>query len=224
MKPFKERKKEYQKEYYEKNKEKIRKYQKEYRKNNKERTKEYYEKNKEKIKEYQKEYRKRNSDKVKKLSKKYYENNKERVNKRHKKYLKDNKDSWNKYQNEYKKQKYKEMSLEEKKKFNFEKYSYKIRKKLMNNMNDIINNIIQEDSYSNLSFDLNRIKNERLELNINVKDYNKSYSYTQRKKLLEQLFDTAKTEIYDNYSDRIELKMSKGKNNIVINLKVKENK
>jgi hypothetical protein len=94
----------------------------------------------------------------------------------------------------------------------------------MNNVNDIINNIIQEDSYSNLSFDLNRTKNERLELNINVKDYNKSYSYTQRKKLLEQLFDTAKTEIHDNYSDRIELKMSKGKNNIIINLKVKENK
>ena len=53
-------KKQYQKEYYEKNKDKI---------------KEYYEKNKDKIKEVKKEYREKNKDKIKE----YYEKNKDKI-------------------------------------------------------------------------------------------------------------------------------------------------
>ena len=53
---------EYQKEYKEENKEKIKEYKKEYQQENKEKIKEnkkeYYQKNKDKIKEYQKQYQK----------------------------------------------------------------------------------------------------------------------------------------------------------------------
>ena len=53
-----EKRKEYNKEYREKNQKKILEYQKEYYVNNKEKFKEYNEKNKDKISEYMKEYRK----------------------------------------------------------------------------------------------------------------------------------------------------------------------
>tara|TARA_R110000824_G_scaffold3008_1_gene13885 strand:- start:72 stop:575 length:504 start_codon:yes stop_codon:yes gene_type:complete len=64
------------KEYYENNKEKIKEQQKEYKK-------EYYEKNKEQIKEYQKEYNKKyrenNLEQLKEQKKEYYETNKEKI-------------------------------------------------------------------------------------------------------------------------------------------------
>jgi len=65
--------KEYQKEYLENNKEKIRGKRKIYRENNKEKIKEYYEDNKDKLKEKKKIYREINKDKIKE----YRENNKE---------------------------------------------------------------------------------------------------------------------------------------------------
>ena len=80
--------KEYQKEYYLKNKEKLKEYQKEYRLNNKEYGKEYYLKNKEKLKERQKEYGKeydlKNREKIKEYKKEYLKEyrlkNKEKIN------------------------------------------------------------------------------------------------------------------------------------------------
>jgi hypothetical protein len=66
------------KEYYNKNKDKIKEkykeYKKEYYQKNKEYKKEYREKNKEKKKEYHKEYREKNKEKIKE----YYQKNKEK--------------------------------------------------------------------------------------------------------------------------------------------------
>jgi hypothetical protein len=64
--------KEYQKNYYELNKDKILECQKEY-------SKEYYEKNKDKIKEIKSEYREKNKDKIKENSKEYREKNKDKI-------------------------------------------------------------------------------------------------------------------------------------------------
>ena len=82
---LKEYKKEKDKEYYNKNKEKIKDYNKIYRINNQEKEKEkkkiYYKKNKEKFKEKAKEYRinNLNKEKTKEYHKEYYEKNKEEL-------------------------------------------------------------------------------------------------------------------------------------------------
>ena len=60
--------KEYKKEYYEQNADKI-----------KEKSKEYYEQNADKYKEYNKEYREQNADKNKEYFKEYREQNKEKI-------------------------------------------------------------------------------------------------------------------------------------------------
>ena len=70
--------KEYDKAYYEENKEKILIRGKKYRENNKEKRKEYREENKEKILIRGKEYREKNKEKIKEYDKAYYENNKEK--------------------------------------------------------------------------------------------------------------------------------------------------
>lgn len=81
---LKQGKKEYNKKRYETNKEKIKEQHKEYRKNSKEKIKEYnkiYDKvNKEKLKEY----RKANKDKLKEYSKEWRKSNREKINKYHK--------------------------------------------------------------------------------------------------------------------------------------------
>jgi len=59
-------------------------YQKEYYENNKDKIKEYYENNKEKIKEYKKEYNENNKEKIKESNKEYRENNKEKILKKNK--------------------------------------------------------------------------------------------------------------------------------------------
>ena len=60
--------KEYQKEYYQANKDK-----------NKEHTQEYQRANKEKIRQYQKEYRQANKEKLKEQKKEYYQANKQKI-------------------------------------------------------------------------------------------------------------------------------------------------
>tara|TARA_R110000851_G_C12908074_1_gene548935 strand:+ start:296 stop:820 length:525 start_codon:yes stop_codon:yes gene_type:complete len=83
-------KKEYQKEYREKNKEKLKEYKKEwceknrdeikeYQKKNKEYHKEYYEKNKSKILEQKKEYNEKTKEKKKEYTKQYREKNKDKI-------------------------------------------------------------------------------------------------------------------------------------------------
>jgi hypothetical protein len=95
--------KDYQKEYYENNKDELIKYQKEYYENNKDELikyqKEYYENNK----EYQKKYYENNKDELIKYHKEYYKNNKDELIKYQKEYYKNNKDELIKYQKEYQK-------------------------------------------------------------------------------------------------------------------------
>lgn len=83
-------KKESDKNYREKNKEKIKERTKEYYEKNKEtikeKTKEYYIKNKEDYEEYQREYRKKNKEKTKEQYKEYYDKNKEQISERNKEY------------------------------------------------------------------------------------------------------------------------------------------
>ncbi len=80
--------KEYKKEYYKNNQDKI----KEYIKNNqdkiKENRKEYHKNNKDKIKEYYKEYEKNNQDKRKEYKKEFYKNNKDKIKEYTKEYRK----------------------------------------------------------------------------------------------------------------------------------------
>jgi hypothetical protein len=67
--------KEYDKEYYQKNKEKI-----------KEQRKKSYEKNKEKNNEYSKNYRQKNKEKIKEYEENYRQENKEKIKERDKEY------------------------------------------------------------------------------------------------------------------------------------------
>jgi len=87
--------KEYQQEWYQKNKEKINKQQKQYYENNKEKKKQYSENNKEKIKEY----RENNKEKLKETRKQYHENNKQK----RKQYCEENKENIKEYQKQYQK-------------------------------------------------------------------------------------------------------------------------
>jgi hypothetical protein len=86
--------KEYYKEYYESNKEKI-------IQSNKESNKKYYESNKEHYKEYNKEYYKEYSKANKEKIKEYRKANKEKVKEYNKEYYKDNKDKLIEKQNKY---------------------------------------------------------------------------------------------------------------------------
>lgn len=110
-------KKEYQKKYYENNKEKIKEKTKEYKKKY---NKEYYKNNKSKIIKQQKEYCKTNSQKNKQKinnrakeyykknidkTKEYYKNNKQQISEKRKEYYKNNKQQIFSKHKEYKKNK-----------------------------------------------------------------------------------------------------------------------
>jgi len=96
------------KEYYEKNKDKIKEYQKNYDK-----------KNKDKVKDYQKEYREKNKEKLSELQKEYNEKNKEKLAEQKKEYNKKNKEKlaeqnkkWREKNKQKIKQKYEENKTE----------------------------------------------------------------------------------------------------------------
>ena len=113
----KQKKREYNKEYSEKNKDKKREYDKEYNEKNKAKIKEYRENNRDEINRKQKEYSEKNKDKRKKYSKEYYEKpeNKAKI----KEYYEKNKDKKKEYGKEYReknKDKKKEYDKEYKKK------------------------------------------------------------------------------------------------------------
>lgn len=88
----------YQRKYYQKNKEKYRKWHKEYRQKNRgsilEYQKEFYEKNKEKKKEQQRKYEQNNKEKIKERKQKYYQKNKRKMQERNRKYRQEKKESW----------------------------------------------------------------------------------------------------------------------------------
>lgn len=87
--------KDYQKEYYEKNKEKIKEYQKKYREENQDKRtllrKTYYEKNKDKEKENVKTYYEKNKEKINEYKKKWVKDNEPRLLKKRKEYYNKNK-------------------------------------------------------------------------------------------------------------------------------------
>lgn len=84
--------KQYDKEYYEQNKEHIMKI-----------SKEYYEQNKEHKKEYDKEYRKKNEEYTKTRLKLYREQNKELINKKYREWYKQNNEYCKEYARQYRK-------------------------------------------------------------------------------------------------------------------------
>lgn len=79
------------KEYYEKNKDKVKEKVKEYRENNldkvKKNVKEHYKKNRETLLEYKKNYHKENKEHLSELNLKYREDNKESINECKRKYI-----------------------------------------------------------------------------------------------------------------------------------------
>ena len=99
-----EEKKQYDKDYYENNKDILKEKKREYDLNNKEKRKEYNEKNKEKIKEYNeknkdilKEKRKEYNENNKEEKKQYYQNNKEKIKEQTKEYRENNKEKIKEY-------------------------------------------------------------------------------------------------------------------------------
>lgn len=77
-KRFKKSRDMYRKQWYEENKEKVKK-----------QNQKYYQKNKEKVSKKQKEYYQKNKEKIKQYHKQYYQENKERINqKRRERYRK----------------------------------------------------------------------------------------------------------------------------------------
>jgi len=93
---FKISTKEYFKNYYSKNKEKIAQKTKEYYKNNKEKIdqlrREYRQNNKEKINQLKREYRQNNKEKIAQQNREYRQNNKEKINQLKREYRQNNKD------------------------------------------------------------------------------------------------------------------------------------
>ena len=96
-----EHKKEYGKQYYQANKEKIKEYNKQYYEENKEKKKEYYEVNKEKIKQQMKEYNKGYYEANKEKKKEYREANKEKIKEKKKEYYEANKEKIKQYMKQY---------------------------------------------------------------------------------------------------------------------------
>ena len=96
-------KKEWSKEYSEKNKERLAEKQKEWREENKDKILEWREENKDKILEYSEKNYEKNKEKIAKKHKEYYENNKEKIAKQMKEYHKKNKEKLVEYNKEWRK-------------------------------------------------------------------------------------------------------------------------
>ena len=82
--------KEFLREYYIRNAEKIREYRKEYCKNNPEKVKEYYKNNLKRINEYRRKWKKNNLTKIRKQNKEYYKNNIKKMREYFNEYCKNN--------------------------------------------------------------------------------------------------------------------------------------
>jgi len=97
--------KEYKKQYYTENKDKLSEQQKQYKTDNKdkisEQNKHYYTENKDKISEKQKQYYTENKDKLSEQKKQYYTENKDKLLEYHKQYYTENKDKVIERQQQY---------------------------------------------------------------------------------------------------------------------------
>ena len=86
--------KQYRKEYYQKNKERLRSRQTEY-------MKKYREENEEKMKQYQRDYYNKNREKIKEYLRNYQRENRDKINSYHRKYNDKNRETINKYNRRY---------------------------------------------------------------------------------------------------------------------------
>ena len=127
-----EERREYNKKYYEANKEYYikRRQSKEFKTNKSEYNKKYYETNKEKEIERQKKYREANRDKTRENSKRYRENNKDKIKERRKKYNKTEK------QKEYARDYQKRYRQTEKRKAYRKEYDKKYREEHRDELNE----------------------------------------------------------------------------------------
>ena len=157
----KEEFKEYQKRWYEENKERKLKKNKEWIENNYERylqkNKEYYENNKEKISQRCKQYRENNKEKIAKVAKERYEQNKEKIKAYHKEYNESHKEE----QSEYNKEHYQK---------NKEKYQKQHKEYYENNKEEISRKKIKKDTKTTKMKYLKSIKNIMIYIKKMLKD------------------------------------------------------
>ena len=170
--------KEKSREYYEQNKDKMKEHHKEYYEQNKDRRKEYYEQNKDKLKEYyeqnkdrRKEYIERNKDKIKEKSREYYELNKDKMKEYWKEYYEQNKDK-----------------LKEKRKEYYEQNKDR-RKEYIERNKDIINE--KNKKYKELNKD-------------KIKEYQKEYREQNKDKIKEKNKEYRESNaLYVSYKDKL---------------------
>ena len=89
------------KQYRQKNREKIAEYNKQYRQENREQIKRYRQENHEQIAEYNKQYRKENREKIAERQKQYNQENREKIAEQKKQYRQANREKIAEYQKQY---------------------------------------------------------------------------------------------------------------------------
>ena len=85
-----EKKREYNREYYKKNREKKKEYYEKNRDRIAERNREYYRKNRDKLTEYRRKYQKENREKIIEKNREYYEKNREKIIEKNREYYEKN--------------------------------------------------------------------------------------------------------------------------------------
>ena len=146
--------KEYQKKYYELNKEKRLKYKKEHYEVNKDKVKKYQTENREKRKIRSKKYRDENKDKIREKRKIYYNCNKIEINKRVKEYHKTHKSEIKEKAKQYysdnkeKKKEYRNSHKEEKNEYYKKRRQSDNMFKLKHSIRDIIGSSLRRKSFT----------------------------------------------------------------------------
>ena len=137
-------KSEYQKKYYEANKDKMRESIKKYREENKDKMREYREENKDKIRESTRKYREENKDKIKESTRKYREENKDKI----REYREENKDKMREHIKKYREEN--KDKIRESTKIKYKKNpNFRLRKLIRSRLINVLkNNDIKKTSKS----------------------------------------------------------------------------
>jgi hypothetical protein len=136
----KEERKEYNKQWYQKNKERIKQFRQYHKEIRKKSQKEYYEKNKKRILNQKKQYGKNNKERIKKYKKQYCEKNKEKISQNKKQYYQNHKEEKKQYGKIYK-----QNNKEKIYKYRNKKHREDINFKLSCNLRNRINCAIKHD-------------------------------------------------------------------------------